>query len=114
MEPGRELDALMAEYIEGCYMPRAYSTDVAAAFTVDKSGWLWEFKEMPETLTVVLYTSFALRRQAMEMYPILPKKVILIRREWLEDKSRTYAWLRCLAALEAVRVDVETGRLEDE
>ena len=104
MKPGRELDALMAKYIEGCYMPRAYSTDIAAAFTVDKPGWLWEFQESPETLTVELYTSPALRCKAIEMYPILPKKVILVRREWLEDKARTYAWLRCLAALEVVKV----------
>lgn len=88
-----------------CAFPE-YSTQIDAAFTVDKPGWLWEFKEMPETLTVELYTSLALRRKAIEMYPILPKKVILVRRKWLDDKTQTYAWLRCLAALEAVEVNV--------
>lgn len=124
MKPGRKLDAEVAEIMgyecvceeEAADCPihaygdrdtlRPYSTDVAAAFTVDKPDWLWEFKEMPEMLTVILYTSHALRRKAIEMFPILPKKVILVRREWLEDKAQTYAWLRCLAALEAVGVEV--------
>ena len=137
MKPGRELNAKVAEKIMGWdnihYQPGGnipfgrpnddyrrdfpeaaysrsilpYSTDVAVAFTVDKPGWLWEFQESPGTLTVELYTSPALRCKAIEMFPILPKKVILVRREWLEDKARTYAWLRCLAALEAIGVEVE-------
>ena len=88
----------------------AYSTDIAVAFTVNKPSWLWEFQETPGTLTVTLYTSFTLRRKAIEMYPILPKDVVLIRREWLDDKAATYAWLRCLAALEAAGMEVEDAR----
>ena len=108
MKPGKEPDSLVATHVMN-WPPMhplskpipLYSTDIAAAWTVDKPGWLWEFKEMPATLTVILYTSFELRCKAMEIYPRIPKEVILIWHEWLKDKVQTYAWLRCLAALEA-------------
>lgn len=129
MKPGRELDAEVAKYIIGyeCVCEeeaadcpihayddhdtlRPYSTDLAAAFSVNKPGWLWEFEETPETLTVTLYPSPALRRRAIAMFPILPKDVVLVRREWLDDKAQTYAWLRCLAALEAVGVKLPRSK----
>jgi len=95
MEPSRELDALVAEKVmnwdnvhclSGGNIPfgrpdddynRAfpsamysepvplYSTDIAAAWTVDKPGWLWEFQEAVGVLSVTLYTSPALRHKAM-------------------------------------------------
>ncbi len=83
-----------------------YSTDIAAAWTVDKPGWLWEFQETSQVLTVTLYTSSEMMQRAIRDFPILPEDVVLIRREWLDDKAATYAWLRCLAALEAVGVEV--------
>lgn len=126
MKPSRELDAKIAKYIIGyeCVCDetpvdcpihayddrdtlRPYSTDIAAAFAVDEPGWLWEFQEASQALTVTLYTSFEMIREAIRDFPILPEDVILIRREWLDDKAATYAWLRCLAALEAVSVEVE-------
>ena len=125
MKSSRELDSWVAEHVIGyecvcdetlvdcpihargdCDTLRPYSTNIAAAFSIDKPGWLWEFQETPETLTATLYTSFALRRKAIEMYPVLPMDVIFIRRGWLGDKAQTYAWLRCLTALEAVGVEV--------
>lgn len=85
----------------------AYSTDVAAAFTVDKPGWLWDFQETSQTLTVTLYTSSEMKQRAISGFPIFPKDAILVRREWLKDKAQTYAWLRCLAALEATGVEAK-------
>ncbi len=136
MKPGRELDARVADIMgrcghvlekvqdhyrcqkcgeefwgiswrEGyCAFP-LYSTEIDAAWTVDKPGWLWEFQETSQTLTVELYTSSEMMQRAIRDFPILPKDVVLVRREWLDDKAATYAWLRCLAALEAVGVEIE-------
>lgn len=117
MEPGRELDALIFEKVMGWVIllpgfrdtrDKAipfYSTDLAAAFTVDKPGWLWEFTESVGTLTVILYTSLEMWRKAIGDYPIFPEDAILVRQIWLDDKAQTYAWLRCLAALKAVGVE---------
>ena len=112
MKPSRELDANVAIHITeeldwsaGDYsIIPCYSTDIAAAFAVGKPGWLWEFQETSQTLTVTLYTSSEMTQRAIRDFPILPEGVILIRREWLDDKAQTYAWLRCLAALEAVGI----------
>lgn len=123
MKPSRELDSLVAKHVMGyeCVCDeepadcpihayndrdtlRAYSIDIAAAFAVDKPGWLWKFQETSQTLTVTLYTSPEMLQESIRDYPILPEGVVLIRREWLGDKAQTYAWLRCLAALEAVGI----------
>ncbi len=127
MEPSRELDILVAVALgwrqlsyrlwhdengrerwiddrEGAWSP---STDIVAAFTVDKPGWLWEFKESRRVLSVALYTSRELRRLAIEMFPVLSKDVVTIWQEWLDDKAATYALARCLAALKAMGVEVE-------
>lgn len=126
MKLSRELDALIAEKVMGyeCVCKeepadcpihayddrdtlRAYSADIAAAWTVDKPGWLWEFQEAQKVLTVTLYTSFGILIEATRAYPVLPKSVILVQQEWLEDKVSTYALARCLAALKAVGAEVE-------
>jgi len=137
MKPGRELDALVAKKImgwklsadasewldaDGEYMkaaeywyiggnddilPWSPSTDIAAAWQVDKPGWVWEFQETSHDLTATLYPSPQARIEAMASYPILPEGVTLVRREWGEDKASTYAWVRCLAALRAVGVEVK-------
>jgi len=125
MKPGRELDALVAEYVIGyecvcdeepvdCpihayndhYTLSPYSTDIAAAWRVDKPGWVWEFQETSHDLTATLYPSPQARIEAMANYPILPEGVALVRREWLDDKATTYACVRCLAALRAVGAEI--------
>ena len=89
-----------------CAFP-SYSTDVAAAWQVDRPGWTWEFQETSHDLTATLYPSPQARSQAIASYPILPEGVTLVRREWGDDKASTYAWVRCLAALRAVGAEVK-------
>lgn len=86
-----------------------YSTEIAAAWRVDRPGWTWEFQETSHDLTATLYPSPEARMEAVTSYPVLPEGVALVRREWGEDKASTYAWVRCLAALRAVGVEVENG-----
>ena len=137
MKPGRELDALVAEHVMGWklsadgsewldadevyiedakywriggnddILPWSPSTDIAAAWQVDRPGWTWEFQETSHDLTATLYPSPEARSEALTSYPILPEGVVLVRREWLDDKAGTYAWVRCLAALRAMGVEVE-------
>jgi hypothetical protein len=71
-----------------------YSTDIAAAFAVDKPGWLWEFQELRESLVVML--SVSLMAQPETDYDTISRRTIWVEREWLNDKAQTYAWLRCL------------------
>jgi hypothetical protein len=136
MKPGRELDALVAEAlgwkrtderppdyhnwtnypdvwyrtpngtIENVTNIPPYSTDIAAAWQMDRPGWTWEFQETSHDLTATLYPSPEARSEALASYPILPEGVTLVRREWGDDKAGTYAWVRCLAALRAVGVEV--------
>jgi len=83
------------------------STDIAAAWQVDRPGWVWEFQETSHDLTATLYPSPEARSEAIASWPVLPKGVALVRREWGDDKASTYAWVRCLAALRAVGVEAE-------
>jgi len=122
MKPGRELDALVVEMVmdwdhqdiwddeplvpPDVYLIRLketvppYSTDIAAAWQVDRPSWVWEFQETSHDLTATLYPSPEARMEAVTSYPILPEGVTL---------ASTYAWVRCLAALLAVGMEVENA-----
>lgn len=112
MKAGRETDALIAERVMGFseiwhgtmpsywdgdaqrLLPR-YSTDIAAAWEVDKPEWRWLFCEHPKRLTILLWDGF------LGDDPIATAHV-----KWdeVETKSEAYALGRCRAALKAVEV----------
>jgi hypothetical protein len=125
MEAGREMDALVAERVMGFKVQiverkrdtfgtykvkhyrvgngflAEYSTDIAAAWQVDKSDWYWVFSEMPNKLQITLYPSReAWDKRPFEMHPY-PKESVHVDVRWDECKTKAeaYALGRCRAAL---------------
>lgn len=124
LQPGRELDALVAERVMGwlnihrdAYTPygrdvcgtdpsgeggwdkngrmavRHYSTDIAAALTVDRSEWRWRFSERLMHLEVTVSDTdggFSVDVRWSEFT-----------RDGRIDKAAAYAFGRCKAALMA-------------
>lgn len=76
-----------------------YSTDIAAAWGLDKTAWRWKFYETPNTLAVILFTSIEMQCEAAWISPSWPEGTIVIQNLWQDDKASTYALGRCRAFL---------------
>ena len=120
MEAGREMDALVAERVMGWVKTErnvrgadfdnewyvkeylvdldgkfnanapAYTTDISAAWEVDKEDWYWEFVEDIDGLQITLYFNHP--------FPVH----VFISFEDYKTKAQAYAFGRCKAALKAV------------
>jgi len=84
-------DRLASPRVEGqiSFLPY-YSSDIDAAWRIDRPNWRWEFIESEKDLEITLYDCS--RAQ--------PPTIIL----WSEyaSKSKAYAWGRCITALKSV------------
>ena len=81
-----------------------YSTDIAAAWLVDKPGWYWIFHEALNHLQITLYPSKELyHKRPWDLQPY-PKGIICVKVNWDERKTKAevYALGRCRAALKAM------------
>lgn len=118
--PGREMDALAAQVVKGYTLDYEfaesmgeptvkdlrdqydewgilpnYSTDMTAAWSLDRPGWLWEFKETVNGLVARLIWQVDndwTKAHARETFPL-----------WADfpSKSAAYAWARCQLAIRA-------------
>jgi hypothetical protein len=87
-------------------LPRC-STDIAAAWLVDKPGWYWNFHEAPNHLQITLYPSKELyHKRPWDLQPV-PKEIVNVKVNWDECKTKAgvYALGRCRAALMAVEAE---------
>ena len=120
MEAGREMDAVVAAKVMGWHKTDRHfgqfgelwwnvpdgvlswaktsfgsfqpSTDIIAAWQVDRPTWEWTFSEQKDCLGIILS---------------LPKRYFLVGVLWAEvdNKALAYALGRCRAALKAVGVE---------
>lgn len=105
----KSLDWLIAEHITELeydieagypvfYDVPHYSTDLAAAWQIDKPGWRWEFSELSCGLDVILWSESGDLEKLGQAYILWDS---------VPDKATAYCLARCRAALEAVGVDWE-------
>ena len=83
------------------------STDIAAAWLVDKPGWYWTFFETPIFLQITLYPSIEVWHKRPGDYQVLQKEIIIITVNWDECKTKAevYALGRCRAARMAAEAE---------
>ena len=83
----------------GAWVP---SRDIAAAWQVDKKGWIWQFREQPWGLQATLYPSLEIWGKQQEMYPLIPAEVLDTEILWPYIKGNriaAYCLARCRLAL---------------
>jgi hypothetical protein len=90
-----------------CYLDKGYSSDIVAAWKLDRIGWRWQFWETPETLAVTLFTSIEMASDAAWESPRLPEGTIVVQNRWEDSESKVdaYALGRCRAFLKANGVE---------